>query len=195
LSWKHTHTSVLWPSGLCPGLPGWAGTRTNLDFTEARDSEWQWHQLGHMQICTSLQTDNHANIAHLSFYRLDASLPPNQQSQSTEGKSKPLNVSSSSMLTRSHPEMTYQKFLLCISSQSQDICSHLRAVTDADDADNAGRHSTTARATYRQSASSTLPKRHQWLQKNALFERYQNRFRGLRAWEGWPSEICVFPLY
>jgi len=29
--------------------------KTNLDFTEARDSEWQWHQLGHMQICTSLQ--------------------------------------------------------------------------------------------------------------------------------------------
>jgi len=23
---------------------------TNLDFTEARDSEWQWHQLGHMQV-------------------------------------------------------------------------------------------------------------------------------------------------
>jgi len=22
--------------------------KTNLDFTEARDSEWQWHQLGHM---------------------------------------------------------------------------------------------------------------------------------------------------
>jgi len=40
-------------SELCPGLPGWAGTRTNLDFTETRDSDWQWHQLGHMQICTS----------------------------------------------------------------------------------------------------------------------------------------------
>ena len=26
--------------------------KTNLDFTEARDSEWQWHQLGHMQVCT-----------------------------------------------------------------------------------------------------------------------------------------------
>jgi len=26
--------------------------KTNLNFTEARDSEWQWHQLGHMQICT-----------------------------------------------------------------------------------------------------------------------------------------------
>ena len=34
--------------------------KTNLDFTEARDSEWQWHQLGHMQVCTSLQADNHA---------------------------------------------------------------------------------------------------------------------------------------
>jgi len=29
--------------------------KTNLDFTEARDSEWQWHQLGHVQVCTSLQ--------------------------------------------------------------------------------------------------------------------------------------------
>ena len=46
--------------------------KTNLDFTEARDTEWQWHQLGHMQVCTSLQTDNHASIPLLSFYRLDA---------------------------------------------------------------------------------------------------------------------------
>ena len=35
--------------------------KTNLDFTEARDSEWQWHQLGHMLACTLLQTDNHAS--------------------------------------------------------------------------------------------------------------------------------------
>jgi len=40
--------------------------KTNLDFTEARDSEWQWHQLGHMQVCNSLQTDNHASIPSLS---------------------------------------------------------------------------------------------------------------------------------
>ena len=31
-------------------------SKTNLDFTGATDSEWQWHQLGHMQVCTSLQT-------------------------------------------------------------------------------------------------------------------------------------------
>ena len=40
--------------------------KTNLDFTEARDSEWQWHQLGHMQVCTSLQTDNHASAPPLN---------------------------------------------------------------------------------------------------------------------------------
>jgi len=33
--------------------------KTNLDFTEARDSKWQWHQLGH----------NHASAPSLSFYR------------------------------------------------------------------------------------------------------------------------------
>jgi len=41
--------------------------KTNLDLTEARDSEWQWHQLRHMQVCTSLQTDNHASTTPLSF--------------------------------------------------------------------------------------------------------------------------------
>jgi len=41
--------------------------KTNLDFTEARDSEWQWHQLGYMQVCISLQTDNHASTPLLSF--------------------------------------------------------------------------------------------------------------------------------
>jgi len=60
--------------------------KTNLDFTEARDSEWQWHQLGHIQVCTSLQTDNHSSTPPLSFFtgRMPF-LPPNQQHQSTEG--------------------------------------------------------------------------------------------------------------
>jgi len=40
---------------------------TNLDFTEARDSEWQWHQLGQMQVCTLLQTDNHTSIPPLKM--------------------------------------------------------------------------------------------------------------------------------
>jgi len=41
--------------------------KTNLDFTEARGSEWQWHQLGRMQVCTSFQTDNQASTTPVSF--------------------------------------------------------------------------------------------------------------------------------
>jgi len=40
--------------------------KTNLDFSGARDSEWQWHQLGHMQVCISLHTDNHASTLPLA---------------------------------------------------------------------------------------------------------------------------------
>jgi len=59
--------------------------KTNLDFTEARDSEWQWHLLGHMQVCTLLQSDNHASTPPLIFFtgRMPF-LPPNQQRQSSE---------------------------------------------------------------------------------------------------------------
>jgi len=55
--------------------------KTNVDFTEARDSEWQWHQLGCVQVGTSLQTDNYASTPPLSFYRLDA-LPAAQPTAS-----------------------------------------------------------------------------------------------------------------
>jgi len=45
--------------------------KINLDFTEARNSEWQWNPLGHMQVCTSLQTDNHASTPPLSFLQAE----------------------------------------------------------------------------------------------------------------------------
>jgi len=50
--------------------------KTSLDFTEARDSEWQWNPLDHMQVCTSLQTDNHAwhaSTPPLSFLQVGCS--------------------------------------------------------------------------------------------------------------------------
>jgi len=48
-------------------------SKTNLDFTEARESGWQWRQLGHMQVCNLLRTDNHASTPPFSFfYTLDA---------------------------------------------------------------------------------------------------------------------------
>jgi len=58
--------------------------KTKLDFTEARESEWQWHHLGHMQVCTSLQTTTPTPITQFFTGRMPF-LPPNQQRQSTEG--------------------------------------------------------------------------------------------------------------
>ena len=113
----HTHTRL---TALFPGLPGWAGTRThththkhpfngplsgttrvsryqkgktNLDFTEARHSEWQWHQQEHMQVCTSLQTDNHANTPPLSF--LQAGCPscrPTNSVKALKALCRPSNI-------------------------------------------------------------------------------------------------------
>jgi len=63
----HTHTRLI---ALFQYYLGKASTRkikTNLYFTEARDSERQWHQLGHMQVCTALQTDNHASTRPLNL--------------------------------------------------------------------------------------------------------------------------------
>ena len=51
--------------------------KTNLDFTEAGDSEWQWQQLGHMQVCTLLQTDYHASTPPLSFLQFFFLRPTN----------------------------------------------------------------------------------------------------------------------
>jgi len=55
--------------------------KTNMDFTETRDSGWQWHPLGHMQVCMSLQHPTTQFFAGQMPF-----LPPNQQRQSTEGK-------------------------------------------------------------------------------------------------------------
>jgi len=57
--------------------------KTNLDFTEARDSEWQWHQRDHMQVRTSLQTDNHASTHHSVF--LQAGCPSCRPTNSVKG--------------------------------------------------------------------------------------------------------------
>jgi len=84
---EHTHTHPFnGPFSRTTRVSQYQKEKTNLDFTEARDSEWQWHQLGHMQVCISLQTDNHASTPPFKIFtgRMPF-LPPNQQSQSTEG--------------------------------------------------------------------------------------------------------------
>jgi len=83
----HTHTHTHPFNGPLSGttrVSRYQKGKTNLGFNGARDSEWQWHQLGRMQVCTSLQTDNHASTPPLSFFtgRMPF-LPPNQQRHST----------------------------------------------------------------------------------------------------------------
>jgi len=64
---KHTHNPFNGPFSGTTQVNRYQKGKTNLDFTVARDSEWQWHQLSHMQVCTSLQTDSHASTSPLSF--------------------------------------------------------------------------------------------------------------------------------
>ena len=65
-SYTHTHP-FNGPFSVTTRVSRYQKGKTNLDFTEARDSEWQWHQLGHMQVCISLQMENHASTPLLSF--------------------------------------------------------------------------------------------------------------------------------
>ena len=64
----HTHSRLM---VLFPALPRWASTRKVkpiwILLKQGADSEWQWHQLGHMQVCTLLQTDNHTSTPPLGF--------------------------------------------------------------------------------------------------------------------------------
>jgi len=76
---QHTHTHPFnGPFSGTTRVSQYQKGKSNLDFTEAR------HQLGHMQVCISLQTDNHAIAPPLSFFtgRMPF-LPPNQQRLST----------------------------------------------------------------------------------------------------------------
>jgi len=81
LNLGHTHTRLTALFSGTTQVSRYQKGKTSLDFTEARDSEWQWQQLGHMQICTLLQTDNHTSSPPLCFYRPDA-LPATQPTAS-----------------------------------------------------------------------------------------------------------------
>ena len=93
----HTHTHVY----------RYQKGKTNLDFTEARDSVWQWHPLGHVQGCTLLKTDNHTSTPPLLcvFTGRMPFLSPNQQCQSTEGILTYFSSNASrAILTNGHTE-------------------------------------------------------------------------------------------
>jgi len=59
---------------------------TNLDFTEARDSELQWHHMDHMQVCTLLQTETMPAPDHSVF--LQAGCPSCHSTNSVKALTK-----------------------------------------------------------------------------------------------------------
>jgi len=79
-TFAHTHNCFMalldfvwdYPGELTPERYHQEG-KTNLDLLESGtwDSEWWWHKLGHMQICTLIQTHNHATIPRLSFLQAE----------------------------------------------------------------------------------------------------------------------------
>ena len=86
--------------------------KTNLYFTEARDSEWQWHPLGHMQDSTSLQSENHASTPPLSF--LQAGCPSCHPTNSVKALKARKQQSSriKSQTSFQYPKPTYLRNLL-----------------------------------------------------------------------------------
>ena len=99
----HTHTHTHPFNGPLSGttrVSRYQKGKTNLDFTEARDTEWQWHQLGHMQVCTALQTDNHASTPPLSF--LQAGCPSCRPSNSVKAL-KAVETNNNNNNIRLHP--------------------------------------------------------------------------------------------
>jgi len=81
----HNRFTALWILSGTLQVRWYQKGKTNLDFTEARDCEWQWYQLGHMQICTSPRQITTQAPHHSAFTGWMPFLPPNQQHQITEG--------------------------------------------------------------------------------------------------------------
>ena len=89
--------------------------KTNLDFTEARDSEWQWHQLG---ICKSAPRSRQITMPashHSVFYRPDA-LPAAQPTVSKHWRQKLITVTNQNkklhfIWTKYYSQLYYFQYL------------------------------------------------------------------------------------
>jgi len=103
----HTHTHTHPFNGPFSGttqVSWYQKGKTDLDFIVARDSEWQWHQLGHMQVCILLQTDNHGSTPPLCF--LQARCPscrPTNSVKALKAKSLPVNKTETTAIRYSRP--------------------------------------------------------------------------------------------
>jgi len=101
----HTHTHTHTFNGPFSGntqVSRYQQNKTNLDSTEARDSEWKRHQLGHMQVCPPHSRQITTKAPHHSvFYRLDA-FPAAQPTAQSNEDSNSNTVTSEMRNTNSH---------------------------------------------------------------------------------------------
>jgi len=68
LTHTHTHTHPFnGPLSGATRVSRYQKGKTNLDFTEARDNEWQWHQLGY-KIALCVQDDKGARGLEAACY-------------------------------------------------------------------------------------------------------------------------------
>jgi len=78
--------------------------KTSRDFTEARDSEWQWHQLAISKSTTCSRQITMPAPHHSVFTGRMPFLPPNQQRQSTEGNNQIKLIESSGAIHSMHAQ-------------------------------------------------------------------------------------------
>jgi len=96
----YTHTRLMALFSGTTQASQYQKSKTNLDFTEARHSEWQWHHLSHiMQVCNSLHADNNASTPPLSF--LQAGCPSCHPTSSVKAL-KALHTHSHTLINRQH---------------------------------------------------------------------------------------------
>ena len=92
LTYRHTHTHTHRLTALCPGLPRWAGTRKVKPVWILLEQEIVSGSgiSCTSQICTSLQTDNHASTSLLGF--LQAGCPSCRPTNSVKALKAPTSV-------------------------------------------------------------------------------------------------------
>ena len=106
---------------LLPGLPGWAGTRKAKPIwilLKQEISEWQWHRLGHMQVCTLLQADNHANTPPLKFFCRPNALPAALETASKHWRHYTTSWNISQFLFNPHRPTVLLSVPLCITAST-----------------------------------------------------------------------------
>ena len=103
------------------------GRQTILSFNEARDTEWQRHQLGYVKIiCTSLQIDTHISTSSVIFKE---QLTPTNSDKTLRKK---YNMGSYQILCRSNVTHINLHYILC-NTLSMLINHKILAVIETED--------------------------------------------------------------